>query len=193
MDTQERERTLERDHLLFTRIKQDPAVVGELYDLYADRLYAFLLKRCGHKETAEDLVSQTFMKFLESVAELEWKNAPLSAWLFQVASNALVDHYRKASTRRNTSLDDEDDAWDPPAADDPVWNTEIALEGERLRLAMQELSARDQKVLDLRFFGGLETGEIAGELGVSANHAAVLLYRALGRLRQILIKTAKTV
>lgn len=183
MQDETRERALEQDLELFRRLKQDPAAVGELYDKYADKLYGFLLKRCGHKETAEDLVSHTFMRLLESLPTLEWKNAPLSAWLYQVASNALIDHYRKASTRRDTDLDT--DEWDPPGADDPAWNVELKLEGESLRLAMQQLSPRDQQVLDLRFFAELETPEVADQLGITSNHAAVLVYRALGRLRQV--------
>lgn len=183
-----REQVLEQDLILFRRLKQDPAAVGELYDRYADKLYGFLLKRCGHKETAEDLVSHTFMRLLESLPTLEWKNAPLSAWLYQVASNALIDHYRKASTRRDTDLDT--DEWDPPGADDPAWNVELKLEGEALRLAMQDLAPRDQQVLDLRFFAGLETVEVAEQLGLTANHAAVLVYRAVGRLRQKLAANA---
>jgi len=184
MQDETRERALEQDFALFQRLKQDPAVVGELYDRFADKLYSFLLKRCGHKETAEDLVSHTFMRLLESLPTLEWKNAPLSAWLYQVASNALIDHYRKASTRRDTDLDT--DEWDPPGEDDPAWNVELKIESESLRLALQRLSPRDQQVLDLRFFAGLETSEVADQLGITANHAAVLVYRALGRLRQIL-------
>lgn len=180
---------MEQDFELFRRLKQDPAAVGELYDRYADKLYGFLLKRCGHKETAEDLVSHTFMRLLESLPTLEWRNAPLSAWLYQVASNALIDHYRKASTRRDTDLDT--DEWDPPGADDPVWNTELKLEGEALREAMRALSPRDQQVLDLRFFAGFETIEVADQLGITANHAAVLVYRALGRLRQVLAVNEK--
>ena len=182
MPSEPRQRTLEQEHELFLRLKSDPTTVGEIYDFYADRLYGFLLKRCGHKETAEDLVSHTFMKFLESLPGLEWKNAPLSAWLYQVASNALADHFRKASTRRDTGLDSEE--WDPPAADDPAWNAELKIQGEKLRALMGELSQRDQEVLDLKFFTGLETQEIASQLGISSNHAAVLVYRALGRLRQ---------
>jgi RNA polymerase sigma-70 factor (ECF subfamily) len=182
MQDETREQALERDRELFLRLKQDPAAVGELYDRYADRLYGFLLKRCGHKETAEDLVSHTFVRLLESLPTLEWKNAPLSAWLYQVASNALIDHYRRASTKRDTDLDT--DGWDPPGNDDPAWNTELKIEGEALRLAMQDLSPRDQQVLDLRFFAGLETVEVADQLGITANHAAVLVYRAIGRLRQ---------
>ncbi|MDQ7814282.1 MAG: sigma-70 family RNA polymerase sigma factor [Patescibacteria group bacterium] len=181
MESQIAARSLEQDHELFLRLKQDPAVVGEVYDLYADRLYGFILKRCGHKETAEDLLSHIFTKFLESLPDLEWKNAPLSAWLFKAASNALIDHYRRASTRLNEGLDED---WDLPGKDDPVWNTEIKIEGENIRVAMKELSARDQRVLDLKFFAGFETDEVAFELGVTSNHAAVLIYRALGRLRQ---------
>jgi len=184
MQDETRERALEQDFELFRRLKQDPSAVGELYDRYADKLYGFLLKRCGHKETAEDLVSHTFMRLLESLPTLEWKNAPLSAWLYQVASNALIDHYRKASTRRDTDLDT--DEWDPPGTDDPAWNAELKIEGEGLRLAMRQLSPRDQQVLDLRFFAGLETLEVADQLGITSNHAAVLVYRALGRLRQVM-------
>ncbi len=182
-----RERTLEQDHELFLRLKTDPTAIGEAYDAYAARLYGYLLKRCGHKETAEDLVSQTFMKLLESLPTLEWKNAPLSAWLFQVSSNALIDHFRKASTRRDVALDLED--WDPPGADDPAWHAELVLEGEKLRSLLGELAPRDQEVLDLKFFAGLETAEVAAQLEVSPNHAAVLVYRALGRLRKKYLQT----
>lgn len=189
MPTETRERTLEQDYELFCRLNKDPSVVGEVYDLYADRLYGFLLKRCSHKETAEDLVSHTFMKLMESLPNLEWKNAPLSAWLYQVASNALTDHFRKASTRKDTQLDTEE--WDPPSVDDPGWNAEIKIEGEKLRGVIKELSDRDQEVLDLKFFAELETSEIAAQLSVSPNHAAVLVYRAVGRLRQKLAANQK--
>ncbi|MBI5654246.1 sigma-70 family RNA polymerase sigma factor [Candidatus Uhrbacteria bacterium] len=185
MPTETHLRTLEQDHELFLRLKDDPSVVGEVYDLYADRLYGFLLKRCSHKETAEDLVSHTFMKLLESLPSLEWKNAPLSAWLYQVASNALTDHFRKASTRKDTQLDT--DVWDPPSADDPAWTAELKIEGEKLREILKELSDRDQEILDLKFFAQLETAEIAAQLDISPNHASVLVYRALGRLRQKLV------
>jgi len=183
--------SLEHEYELFQRFKADPTAIGELYDQHADKLYGFLLKRCGHKELAEDLVSQTFIRLMESRLTLEWKNVPLSAWMFQVATNALVDHYRKASTRRDTQLDA--DEWDPPSADDPAWNAELVLTGEQLRMAMKELSERDQQVLTLKFYAELETNEVATLLGIEPNHAAVLIYRALGRLRNTCIFAGKTV
>jgi RNA polymerase sigma-70 factor (ECF subfamily) len=169
------------DRELFDRLKRDPKAIGDVYDRYADRLYGFLLKRCGHKETAEDLVSRTFVKLLESAPTLEWQGAPVSAWLFRVATNALTDHWRSASVRMDTEFDP--DTWNPPSDDDPSWYAEISMEGERLRDVMKGLASRDQEVLSMKFYGGFETAEIAAALGVSGNHAAVLIYRALGRLR----------
>jgi len=177
---------MEGDKNLFIRLKNDPTVVGEVYDLYADKLYGFLLKRCGQKELAEDLVSQTFVKLLEQTSKLEYRDVSLGAWLYQVASNALTDHYRKASTKRDTQFDT--DEWDPPADSDTSWFATVNFDGEQLRGCIIELSERDQQVLDLRFFGGFEIPEIAERLEVSANHASVLVYRAIGRLRQVYLK-----
>ena len=177
---------MEGDKNLFIRLKNDPEVIGEVYDLYADKLHGFILKRCGQKELAEDLVSQTFVKLLEQASKLEYRDVSLGAWLYQVASNALIDHYRKASTRRDTQLDT--DEWDPPSEDDPSWSAAINFDGERMRGVLKELSERDQQVIDLRFFGGCEITEIAEQLQVSANHASVLVYRAVGRLRQAYLK-----
>ncbi len=174
--------TVEQEHQLFMRLIQDPQVIGEVYDVYADRLYGFLMKRCGHRETAEDLVSKIFIKLLETRTKLEWKGYSLGAWLFRVASNALIDHWRTASVRLDEELDT--DTWTPPSDDDPSWNAEIVFESERIQSVMKKLAPRDQEVLNLKFYGGYETAEIAAALGIEGNHAAVLLYRAVGRLRQ---------
>ncbi|MCC7357517.1 sigma-70 family RNA polymerase sigma factor [Candidatus Uhrbacteria bacterium] len=177
---------MDGDKNLFIRLKNDPEVIGEVYDLYANKLYAFLLKRCSQKELAEDIVSQTFVKLLEQAAKLEYRNVSLGAWLYQVASNALIDHYRKASTRHDALLDT--DEWDPPSEDDPAWSASVSFDSERMQDVLKELPERDQHVIDLRFFGGCEISEIAEQLQVSANHASVLVYRAVGRLRQAYLK-----
>lgn len=162
--------------------KAGPDGVAAVYDAYADKVYGFLLKRCGDKELAEDLTSKTFVKFLEQVASIEWRGVSLGAWLYRVATNALTDHWRSASVRMDVAVDT--DAWDlPSAADNPAWFAERVFEKEKLAECLKALSPRDQEVLSLRFFGERDVPEIAAVLGVSANHASVLAYRALGRLR----------
>ncbi len=174
-------RTVEQERDLFFRFKKDASSIGEIYDLFADAVYGYVLKRCGQKELAEDLVSQAFLKLLESRASLEWREVSVRAWLFSVASNALIDHTRKSSTKKEMEWDVD---WDPPSQDDPAWNAQLICEGEKLKSILATLSPRDQYVIDLRFFAGLEPQEIGTLLNVSANHASVLVYRAVGRLRQ---------
>jgi RNA polymerase sigma-70 factor (ECF subfamily) len=176
------ESELQDERELLMRAKQDPAAVAEIYDRYADKLYGFLLKRCGHKEVAEDLVSRVFTKFIEALPRIEWQGVTIGAYLYRSASNALVDHWRSASVRMDRELDEN---FDSPLPDhDPSWHAELTLENDKLLLAMKTLSPRDQQVLDLRYFAGLEPEEIGHVLDISPNHASVLCYRALGRLRK---------
>lgn len=177
------------DEALLARAKANPQGVVEVYDRYADRLYAYFLRRCGHRELAEDLTSKVFVQFLKALPTLEWRGLPLEAWLFRTASNALIDHWRKqgqAFEVHPESDADEPEAWEPksdlPA---PDVEAELALESEKLREVLKHLSPRDQEVLDLRFFAGLEPMEMAEMLQVSPNHASVLVYRAIGRLRAL--------
>ncbi len=175
------------DEELLRRAKAGPEGIAAVYDAYADRVYGFCLKRCGHRETAEDLVSKTFIKFCQHVALINWQGVSLGAWLFRVASNLMIDHWRSMAVRMDESIDDIDDE-DGPARElpsnlpAPDVHAELALEKTKLVDAIKTLSPRDQEVLDLRFFGELEAAEIASILQISANHAAVLVYRATARL-----------
>lgn len=180
------------DESLLARAKSGPEGVIEIYDRYADRLYRYFLRRCGERELAEDLTSQVFVRLLKALPSLEWRGLPLEAWLFRTASNALIDHWRKKGAHFEVHPEDQDDdtAWDPPApGPSPAEHTELVLASERVTQVLKQLSPRDQEVLDLRYFAELEPMEMGQLLGVSANHASVLVYRALARLRALYAKT----
>lgn len=173
--------SIQSEEALLMRAKTDPQAVAIIYDRYADRVYGFLLKRCGHKETAEDLVSKVFMKFIENLPGIEWQDISIGAYLYRSATNALTDHWRSAKVRLDVDVDED---WDPPSAiDQPAWHAELSLERDNLKEIIKSMSARDQEILDLKFFAGLEPEEIAKALDITPNHASVLVYRALGRLR----------
>jgi RNA polymerase sigma-70 factor, ECF subfamily len=186
MDRTSPRKSAEEDRILFERLATDPQAIGDIYDRYARNVYAFCFKRCGQKEIAEDMTSQTFIRLLESAKTLEYRGMRISSWLFQVASNAIIDHYRKSSTKKETVLEGRTKIWDPPSDDDPAWNAELAISGKALMEALGSLQERDQHILHLRFFAGLEPQEIADVMGISANHASVLVYRAVGKLRQVM-------
>src|ERR1044072_3070539 len=68
----------------------------ELYLLHFDRIYSYLHLSVGNRHDAEDLTTQTFLKMLEAIGRFRWKSAPFSAWLFRIAHNLAMDHFRAA-------------------------------------------------------------------------------------------------
>ena len=72
----------------------DGRAFEELYLLYVDRVYNYLHLSVGNRHDAEDLTNQTFIKMLESIDRFVWRQAPFSAWLFRIAHNLAMDHFR---------------------------------------------------------------------------------------------------
>src|ERR671917_1222416 len=72
----------------------DREALEELYLLHFDRIYSYLHMSVGNRHDAEDLTTQTFLKMLESIGRFRWQSAPFSAWLFRIAHNLAMDHFR---------------------------------------------------------------------------------------------------
>src|SRR6187455_3523204 len=66
----------------------------ELYLIHFDRIYSYLHMTVGNRHDAEDLTTQTFMRMLEAIGRFRWQSAPFSAWLFRIAHNLSMDHFR---------------------------------------------------------------------------------------------------
>ncbi len=183
--------SLSDEQALFERAKGGPDGVGEVYDRYVDQLYRYFLRRVGQKELAEDFVSQAFEIFLRELPRLEWRGVPIHAWLFRVAGRIVIDHYRSSGVKLRADLEPE--VWDPPdATQNPAWYAECQFERGRLLELIKLLPERDQRILDGHFFAQLEARELADLLEISANHASVLVYRAVGKLRSLYLQTYGT-
>src|SRR5213083_3588433 len=72
----------------------DREALEELYLLHFDRIYSYLHLSVGNRHDAEDLTTQTFLKMLEKIGSFKWQSAPFSAWLFRIAHNLAMDHFR---------------------------------------------------------------------------------------------------
>src|SRR2546426_12013106 len=92
----------------------------ELYLIHFDRIYSYLHVSVGNRHDAEDLTTQTFLKMLESIGRFRWQSAPFSAWLFRIAHNLAMDHFR---ARRRWQPEEEGP--EPPGGEEPS----AALEG----------------------------------------------------------------
>lgn len=80
---------------------------GFLYDNYIKKIYDFIYYKTHHQETAEDLTNATFMKALENIRKFNLQEAYFPAWLYKIARNTVIDHYRTQKNHNNI-----DDAWD---------------------------------------------------------------------------------
>src|ERR671923_916415 len=90
----------------------DRDALEELYLIHFDRIYSYLHMSVGNRHDAEDLTTQTFLKMLESIKRFRWQSAPFSAWLFRIAHNLAMDHFR---ARRRWQPEEE--APEPPPSE----------------------------------------------------------------------------
>src|SRR5437764_14093658 len=72
----------------------DREALEGLYLIHFDRIYSYLHLSVGNRHDAEDLTTQTFLKMLEAIGRFRWQSAPFSAWLFRIAHNLSMDHFR---------------------------------------------------------------------------------------------------
>ena len=95
-----------QDELILVRRaqQQDQEAFAELYEAYFDRIYRYIVLKIGDRTEAEDMTQQVFLKALKSLPAYKWKEVPFSAWLYRIAHNLMVDHFRKAGRQQLASL-----------------------------------------------------------------------------------------
>jgi RNA polymerase sigma-70 factor (ECF subfamily) len=177
------------ERALVEQARADPAAFAELYRRYLPRVHAFAYRRTGIVEVAEDITSATFERALRSLGSFRWQGGGFGPWLFRIASNELADHYRRvgraASPRAAAATALQAEAPRDPA--DVVGARDAATE---LLAAMDRLSPRYQRALELRYLAGLTPGEAAAALGTSRATMAVVVHRATRALRRALDEEA---
>jgi RNA polymerase sigma-70 factor, ECF subfamily len=180
--TRKKESETQRVRGLVDRAQQgDRAALEELYLIHFDRIYSYLHMSVGNRHDAEDLTTQTFLKMLESIGRFRWQSAPFSAWLFRIAHNLAMDHFR--ATKR----------WQPeeqvpePEPDEVTSAETGALEsiGRKSMLELiEDLSPEQQQVLTLKFVFNFSNAEAATILGKTEGAIKSLQHRALVSLQK---------
>ena len=171
------------EHTLLERARQcDEAALGELYDRYATRIYAYIYRRVGDAYLAEDLTGDVFVRMIQAVqAERLWHTS-FQAWLYRIAHNLVVDYYRRRPPVTELELDERLVA----AEDDPASAVAERLFYRSLRAAISRLTSDQQQVLALRFGEGMKAREAAEVMNKSTGAIEALQHRALATLRRVL-------
>lgn len=152
----------------------------KLYDKYLKQIYGFIYYKTSHKETAEDLTSQTFFKALRYLGGFNFvKNSSFSAWLFTIARNCVIDHYRSSKLFKNI-----DDVWDLASTEDIAKNFESKEESAQLLKYLKELNSKQREIVILRVFQDLSYREIANITNRSESACKMDFSRALKKLKE---------
>ena len=168
--------------LLVERAQQgNREALEELYLLHFDRIYSYLHMSVGNRHDAEDLTTQVFVNMLESIGKFRWRSAPVSAWLFRIAHNLAMDHFRANKRWQPEEEVPEPDPGERSAAE------EEALEsiGRQSMLEMiGKLSHEQQQVLTLKFVFNFSNAEAATILDKTEGAIKSLQHRALASLQR---------
>ena len=153
----------------------------ELYLIHFDRIYSYLHMTVGNRHDAEDLTTQTFLKMLESIGRFRWQAAPFSAWLFRIAHNLSMDHFRA-----NRRWQPEEEVPEPPDSEERSAEDEAmqSIGRQSMLQLIDTLSPEQQQVLTLKFVFNFPNGDVATILEKTEGAIKSLQHRALVSLQK---------
>ena len=164
----------------------DREALEALYLLHFDRIYSYLHMSVGNRHDAEDLTTQTFLKMLEAIGRFRWRSAPFSAWLFRIAHNLAMDHFRAAKRTQP-----EEEVPEPPDSEEISAEEEAmhAIGRQSMLELIENLSPEQQQVLTLKFVFNFPNAEVATILGKTEGAIKSLQHRALVSLQKQLARS----
>ncbi len=163
--------------------EESPAAI--LFHRHAPAIFAFLCQRTPSQEDAEDLLLEVFIAALEQSRFAELSEGEQQKWLWRVARNKAIDHYRRSTHRPALVLADFADTLYSDEELSPEQATLRQEEFTQLRTMLERLPAAQQEALQLRFGDNLRAAEIASAMGRREGAVRMLLSRALNLLRTI--------
>jgi RNA polymerase sigma-70 factor, ECF subfamily len=174
------------ERALVGRAATDVDAFATLYRRYVGRVYAYIARRTGSRELAEDVTSATFERALRSLPQFEWRAGGVAPWLFRIASNELTDHYRSQARQKSERAQRAAGVLNAPfdEAADAHLNGIDATDVAELRRALDQLNPRYQRALELRYLAGLRHEDAARAFGAPKATFAVVLHRATSALRK---------
>lgn len=160
--------------------------LGELYDIFVDKIYGYVHYKVGNEEEAKDLTENIFLKVLENIKYYRGGRSSFTAWLFTIAKNLIINYYKERSRSQTVSLnalsEKQSQTETPEEAALKTFSQEMVYQ------ALSQLTEEQQQVIVLRFFSNLSNREIGEIVGKSEGAVKSLQHRALRTLYRLLRK-----
>jgi RNA polymerase sigma-70 factor, ECF subfamily len=164
------------------------AAFGEIYDLFADRIFRYIRLKVQDPSQAEDILQEVFVKSWQGLPTLRLEGLNFNAWIYKIAGNTVNDHFRKLYRSPQTfELDENINMASPDKADREIISQQ---DRQAITQALAALPVQYRQVLELRFIQEFSISETADVLGKSNLAVRLLQHRALVQLRKIFNKDA---
>lgn len=157
-----------------------------IYQIFQGKVLDFLSKKVASREIAEDLTSEVFEKIWRTINDFQWQGINISAWIFRIARNHLIDYYRKQNKFKNDrSLDEIMNIVEStsPSADFVIEREE---EDVQLFNAIKELNEDDQYLIYYKFYEEMSNSKIAEVTGMTETNIGTKLHRIRKKLAKII-------
>jgi RNA polymerase sigma-70 factor, ECF subfamily len=161
------------ERLLIEAARKDPSRFAEVYEHYFERVYAYVARRVGNRQEAEDITSEVFHQALANIGKFEWRGVPFAAWLLRIAANATADKWRRNAREQGN----------PGKEESAEYDFESSNEGARLFRLVKELPVEQRMVIEMRFAEEKSIREIAQAIGKTEGAVKQLQFRGIQNLR----------
>ncbi len=175
---------IEGEKNLIEKAKQgDSACFGILYNNYLPQIYRFILLKVNSKTEAEDLTHEVFLNAWQNLPKYKDQGFPFSSWLYQIARNRTIDHFR---TKKPIASIDAFAEEKIELVNTNNLNIDDFLQIGLIKSAIHELKEEHQNVLIMRFIEDMSPAQIANILGKSEGAIRLIQHRAILELRELL-------
>jgi RNA polymerase sigma-70 factor, ECF subfamily len=157
----------------------DREAFGVLYDRYIEKIYRFVYYKTFGKEVAEDITSAVFHKAFEKIGSYHESKGPFSAWIYRIARNAVIDHYR--TLKKTVPIEDVFDLGEENRTEEAH---DAILLLSRVEEFMKTLTPRQREILTLRIWEELSYREIAERIGGTEDSVKMAFSRAICEVRE---------
>ena len=169
---------------LLRRIRSgDEAAFVETYELFGPKIYRHALFRTSSPETADDVMSETFVRAWETMRVKAAEIRHLQAFLYRIADNLIIDHYRR-NARAAVAISDEIEET-LRAPNDPHAEIDRVLKNDRLVQALERLRPETRDLLVMRYIDDMSIDRIAEMTGKRKNAIYDALHRAVKELHLV--------
>lgn len=171
------------DRLLALAKAYDRQALATIYDEYHPPIYRYVSRQVEDMDTARDLTSEVFNRFLSALESGQGPDRSVRSWLYSCAHNLVVDHYRRRQFRGHLPLPEQ-------LADDqanPALEAENRINADRAIRALQTLTPDQRQVITLKFLAAMSNDEVAAIMDKPVNAVKSLQHRGLVSLQRQLI------